>query len=135
MSLPFAQLSFPEMFEQVLVGPLFRPWVDPTLDAVRLAPGDRVLDVACGTGIVARVARERLGEQAIIAGVDVSALTVSLNDVLRGERTVDTERGIRIYKSTGSGLQDIVVAETLVDLARERGIGTQLPVSIVTTRK
>lgn len=68
-------------------------------------------------------------------GVDVDALTASLNDVLLGERTVDLERGIRIYKSTGAGLQDIVVAEALVDLARLRGIGTELPVGIVTTRK
>lgn len=69
------------------------------------------------------------------AGVDVDALTASLNDVLLGTRTVERDRGIRIYKSTGSGLQDIVVAEALVDLARERGVGTELPVGIVTTRK
>ena len=69
------------------------------------------------------------------AGIDVDSLTASLNSVLLGERTVDRERGIRIYKSTGAGLQDIVVAEALVDLARARGIGTELPVGIVTTRK
>lgn len=69
------------------------------------------------------------------AGVNVDAVTASLTDVLRGERAVDPEHGIRIYKSTGSGLQDIVVAEALVDLARERGVGTELPVGIVTTRK
>jgi ornithine cyclodeaminase/alanine dehydrogenase len=69
------------------------------------------------------------------AGVDVEALTVPLNSVLLGERVVDLEHGIRIYKSTGSGLQDIVVAEALVDHARERGFGTQLPVGIVTVRK
>ena len=68
-------------------------------------------------------------------GVDVDALTASLSSVLRGERAVDRERGIRIYKSTGSGLQDIVVAEALVHLARERGIGVELPAGIVTARK
>ena len=73
MALQLAHLSIPEIFEQGLVGPLFRPWVDPLLDEVRLATGDRVLDVACGTGIVARVARERLGGAAAIVGVDVSA--------------------------------------------------------------
>ncbi|OIU88104.1 hypothetical protein BFN01_06315 [Microbacterium sp. AR7-10] len=72
---------------------------------------------------------------AAAAGIDVESITASLNDVLRGDREVDVERGIRIYKSTGSGLQDVVVAETLVDLARERGVGTELPVGIVTTRK
>jgi len=72
---------------------------------------------------------------AVAAGIDVESITASLNDVVRGDREVDVERGIRIYKSTGSGLQDIVVAETLVDLARARGVGTELPVGIVTTRK
>lgn len=69
------------------------------------------------------------------AGVEVDALTTSLNVVLLGERTFDRERGIRIYKSTGAGLQDIVVAEALVDRARRQGLGTELPVGIVTTAK
>lgn len=72
MSIPFAQASFPEMYEQLLVGPLFRPWADLTLDEIGLRPGDRVLDVACGTGTVARQARARLGESGTVVGVDVS---------------------------------------------------------------
>jgi ubiquinone/menaquinone biosynthesis C-methylase UbiE len=66
------QASFPEMYERWLAGPLFRPWADMTFDAVGLSPGDRVLDIACGTGIAARVALERLGEGGRIVGVDVS---------------------------------------------------------------
>jgi ubiquinone/menaquinone biosynthesis C-methylase UbiE len=65
--------SFPEMYERFLVGPLFRPWAQLLLDRARPAAGDRVLDVACGTGIVARLARERVGDQGAVAGVDVSA--------------------------------------------------------------
>jgi ubiquinone/menaquinone biosynthesis C-methylase UbiE len=72
MSIPFAGLSFPEMYEQSLVGPLFRPWVDDMLAEVGLTPGDRLLDVACGTGVVARVARERLGGSGTVVGVDLS---------------------------------------------------------------
>ena len=72
MTLPFAQVSFPEIYEQELVGPLFRPWAELILDDVELAAGDRVLDVACGTGIVARLAKERLGEAGRVVGVDLS---------------------------------------------------------------
>ena len=72
MSIPFAQMSFPEMYERSLVGPLFRPWAEILLDDVGLAPGDRVLDVACGTGIVARLARERVGDTGRVVGIDLS---------------------------------------------------------------
>jgi ubiquinone/menaquinone biosynthesis C-methylase UbiE len=75
MSLPsyaMNQTSFPAMYERWLVGPLFRPWAEMTLDALQASAGDRVLDIACGTGIVARVARERLGDGAYIVGTDIS---------------------------------------------------------------
>ncbi|MBD2094284.1 methyltransferase domain-containing protein [Trichocoleus sp. FACHB-591] len=72
MALPFAGLSFPEMYEQALVGPLFHPWAERLLDDVELAAGDCVLDVACGTGILARLAKERLGESIRVVGVDLN---------------------------------------------------------------
>lgn len=68
----FSQSSFPETYEQVLVGPLFAPWVEPLLEDVELGPGDRVLDIACGTGIVARLAKERLGPSGRVMGVDLN---------------------------------------------------------------
>jgi ubiquinone/menaquinone biosynthesis C-methylase UbiE len=75
MSLPaYAnnQQSFPAMYERWLVGPLFRPWAELLLDRVHPAPGERVLDIACGTGIVARLAHERVGPAGSTVGVDVS---------------------------------------------------------------
>jgi ubiquinone/menaquinone biosynthesis C-methylase UbiE len=75
MGLPTYAMShqtFPEMYEQWLAAPLFRPSAELTLDEVNLAPGDSILDIACGTGVVARVAKERLGEDGSITGVDIS---------------------------------------------------------------
>jgi len=66
------QANFAEMYERWIVGPLFRPWAQMTLEEVDLSPGDRVLDIACGTGIVARVAKERLGGAGYVVGVDLS---------------------------------------------------------------
>ncbi|KAB1652865.1 ornithine cyclodeaminase family protein [Pseudoclavibacter chungangensis] len=111
--------------------------IGSTTPAQRELPADLIarasLIVADGFDEVVHGSGDMLAARA--AGVDVEANTASLNDVLRGTRAVQRDRGIRIYKSTGSGLQDIVVAEALVDLARERGIGIELPVGIVTTRK
>lgn len=83
------QSNFAQMYEGLLVGPLFRPWVDDLLDGARIAPGDRVLDLACGTGIVARLAKERLGNQGRVVAVDLStqmAQRRSGHRVARGER-------------------------------------------------
>jgi SAM-dependent methyltransferase len=66
------QLSFPAMYEAHLVGPLFQPFAEDLLDRLQVQPGDRVLDIACGTGIVARLARARAGDGATVVGVDVS---------------------------------------------------------------
>ena len=67
------QATFPEMYERWLVRPLFRPWAEMTLEDLGLSSGDRVLDIACGTGIVARVAEERLGDAGYIVGIDISS--------------------------------------------------------------
>jgi len=69
----FSQLSFPERYEHALVGPLFQPWVEPLLGDVQLSAGDRVLDIACGTGIVARLAKKHLGPSATVVGVDANS--------------------------------------------------------------
>ena len=44
-------------YEALHVPALFREWVGPVLDAARVEPGQTVLDVACGTGVLAREAR------------------------------------------------------------------------------
>lgn len=66
----FASMTFPEIYERVLVQPLFRPFAEELVARLAPTPGDSLIDVACGTGIVARIGRERLGPAARIVGVD-----------------------------------------------------------------
>jgi ubiquinone/menaquinone biosynthesis C-methylase UbiE len=70
--------NFPSLYERCLVGPLFQPWAKLLVERVAPARGERVLDVACGTGIVARTVRARLGPSAPILGVDVSPLMLAV---------------------------------------------------------
>lgn len=102
--------SFPEMYERWLVAPLFRPYAEITLDEVSLSNRDRVLDIACGTGIVARVAGERLGDSGSVVGVDVSP------DMLAVARAVapsiDWREGDASALPLGDGEQfDVVVCQ------------------------
>jgi SAM-dependent methyltransferase len=64
--------SAPEAYEQYLVPPIFVPWADHLIDRANLHEDDRILDVACGTGIVARRAAERVGDGGSVVGLDIN---------------------------------------------------------------
>ena len=60
------------IYEEQKVPAIFAPLAEATLDVVPLFGDDSILDVACGTGIVARKARARIGPSARIVGVDLN---------------------------------------------------------------
>jgi ubiquinone/menaquinone biosynthesis C-methylase UbiE len=62
-----------ELYERYLVPAVALPWALNLVERVGVGAGDRVLDVACGTGAVARVAAERVGDSAYVVGVDVNS--------------------------------------------------------------
>ncbi len=60
------------IYEEQKVPAIFLPLAEATLNSVPLLGDDTVLDVACGTGIVARKARQRIGPSARIVGADLN---------------------------------------------------------------
>ncbi len=58
-------------YEELHVTALFQQWTGPLLDAAQVAAGDNVLDVACGTGILARDALERVAPTGSVTGLDI----------------------------------------------------------------
>lgn len=65
-------VGFAETYERFLVPAIFRPWANDLLNRVAPAPEERVLDLACGTGIVARLVRDRRGSAQNITGADAN---------------------------------------------------------------
>ena len=59
-------------YERYLVPLLFDTGARDLLDRVGVGPGQRVLDVACGTGIVARHAARRVGPDGEVTGIDLN---------------------------------------------------------------
>jgi len=61
-----------DLYERLLVPTVTQKWAHDLIQRVGLGPGDRVLDVACGTGVVARLAAVEVGERGRVAAVDVN---------------------------------------------------------------
>ena len=59
-----------EVYEKFFVPALFLEWAPRVADAAQLATGQRVLDVACGTGVLAREAARRVQPGGTVIGLD-----------------------------------------------------------------
>lgn len=59
-------------YEALHVPALFGQWAPKVVKAAGIRSGDRVLDVACGTGILARQAASQAGDDGYVAGLDAS---------------------------------------------------------------
>jgi ubiquinone/menaquinone biosynthesis C-methylase UbiE len=72
-----------EYFEAHFVPAMFSAWAPILLDAGGVSQGQRVLDVACGTGIVARVAADRMAGVGEVTGLDLNSSMVKVARRLR----------------------------------------------------
>lgn len=82
--------SVAEQYQQNLVPSMFAPWAPRTVAAGEVRAGDRVLDVACGSGVVTRLAAEHAGAGGSVTGLDVNA------GMLAVARAVPSPGGARI---------------------------------------
>ena len=65
-----ADIAAAKVYEDLHVPALFRQWTPLIVEAAEIRSGDRVLDVACGTGILAREAAFTVGDGGFVAGLD-----------------------------------------------------------------
>jgi SAM-dependent methyltransferase len=61
-----------EAYEAGFVPALFADWAPALVDAAGVQPGQAVLDVACGTGVVAREAADRQRGRGRVVGLDLN---------------------------------------------------------------
>ena len=88
-----------ESYENYMVPGLFAPWSSHLIQIANPQPGERVLDVACGTGIVARQIAARVGSQGIIIGLDLDP------DKINVARAMANQEGLAIEWKTGPAEQ------------------------------
>ena len=79
-----------ELFERYLVPSITAKWAEDLLDRAKPREGEAILDVACGTGIVARLAAKRMG-RGQVTGLDLNT------EMLAVARSAPTEGEVIIW--------------------------------------
>jgi ubiquinone/menaquinone biosynthesis C-methylase UbiE len=77
-----------ENYERWFVPVIGRPLAVDLIEASRLRPGERVLDVACGTGIVARLALEDVGPGGTVSALDLTPAMLEVARALPGGSSI-----------------------------------------------
>jgi ubiquinone/menaquinone biosynthesis C-methylase UbiE len=88
-----------ESYERFMVPSLFAPWATYLVQRANPQLGEHVLDIACGTGIVARSIAPLVGSRGIVIGVDVNP------DMIDMARTAAERDHIAIEWHTGPAEQ------------------------------
>ena len=88
----------PENYERYFVPAIGAQLAADLVELAALSPGERVLDVACGTGAVAWLAADRLGPAGTVVGVDVNP------GMLAVARTTDPGATIEWHEATAETL-------------------------------
>ena len=99
--------SAPELYQKYLVPAITTKWAEDLVDRAKPVAGEAVLDIACGTGVVARLAGKRMARGRVI-GLDLNKAMLAV------ARTLPSE-GVPIDWIEGSALDLPFPAES-VDL-------------------
>lgn len=105
---PFVRVA--ETYEQLLVPALFGQWAASMADAAGIREGQRVLEVACGTGVLARTVAQRVGPKGAVSALDINPAMLAVARH-RGPHTIDWREGAAEALPYGEGEFDVVVSQ------------------------
>ncbi len=96
---PLPDTSAAEAYEAILVPEVFRPWAELMITEAGIREGMRTLDVACGTGVVARCAARLCGASGESTGIDIDAAMIEV------ARAASIREGLRVVYHCGSATE------------------------------
>ena len=98
-----------EVYESCFVPAIFGAWASPVADAAGIRRGDSVLDVGCGTGVLAREALRRVGHEGRVVGLDLNEGMLAV--AARTEPNVEWRRGDATSLPFEDATFDVVVSQ------------------------
>jgi ubiquinone/menaquinone biosynthesis C-methylase UbiE len=110
----------PESYERY-VRLIMDPWVRRLVDVAALRPADHVLDVACGTGFVARKAAEHVGTGGRVVGIDLNTgMIEAARATADGRDTIEWRTGDAAALPFADASFDVVLCQQGVQFFPDR---------------
>lgn len=102
-----------ELYERHVARYVLGPWAPLLVDAAHVGVGERVLDVACGTGVVARAALTRVGSGGRVIGVDLNPgmIAVARSRPMPAAPAIEWIEGSALDLPLRDGTVDVVLCQ------------------------
>lgn len=119
--------SAPEAYERYLVPPMFAPWAERIIDRVDLDGDDRILDVGCGTGVVARHVANRVGNVGTVVGLDINEKMLDVAETTATESRLEIEwrRGDATDLPFSDGTFDVILCQQVLQFVTDPSTALQ----------
>lgn len=114
--------SIAENYSRFLVPAMFEPWGEDLVGLAAPQPGERVLDVACGTGVVTRLAARRAGPGQV-TGLDISPAMLEMARSQPAEVPVSWQEGSVLELPFADATFDLVLCQQGVQFFPDRAAG------------
>jgi ubiquinone/menaquinone biosynthesis C-methylase UbiE len=113
--------SVPENYERFFVPVIGRPLAEDLIHKADIQPGEKVLDVACGTGIIARLVREKVGRDSSITGLDVNAGMLEMAQSVNGhEKHIEWVEAPAEDMPLDDGRYDVVLCQLSLQFMEDK---------------
>ena len=113
-----------ELYQRISARYILGPWAPLLVELAAVAPGERVLDVACGTGVVTRAAAARVGSGGHVAGIDLNPGMIAVARSLPPEAgaAIEWREASALALPFGSSSFDVVLCQQGLQFFPDRGL-------------
>lgn len=119
--LPQLRRKRAENYERYFVPAIGSPLATELVEAARLSAGERVLDVACGTGVVARLAAEQVGPSGHVTGLDVNPGMLAVARSVPSPVAIEWREGAAEDTQLAAAAYDVALCQMGLQFFADRG--------------
>jgi ubiquinone/menaquinone biosynthesis C-methylase UbiE len=114
-----------EVYEQVFVPAVMQTWANQLVDMAKASPGARILDVACGSGVLTLLFAQQIGKLGQFVGCDINPDMIAIARAKQPDAAIEWRQGNALELPFEDGTFDIVTCQHGLMFFADRVTGLQ----------